>query len=178
MHVRTRMHPEGIVAAVQDIMRGIDPELPFYEIKTLAEEVDASLWAERLVASLASVFAVLAALLAAIGIYGLLSYTVAQRTGEIGIRMALGAGPRNIVRLICSQTFGIVLVGVALGIAAALAAAQSIRYLLYDVAPHNIGALSAAALSVIVVSSIAAAIPAIRASRVEPAVALRHTMNC
>ena len=172
------MRPESIVGPVQEIMRAVDPELPFYEIKTLAGEVDASLWSERLVAALASVFAALAALLAAIGIYGLLSYDVAQRTPEIGIRMALGARPRNIFRLISSQTAGMVATGVTLGIVGAMIAAPSIHNLLYEIPPNDPATLTIAGLVVTLIAFAGAAIPAIRAARVEPASALRYTIIC
>ena len=178
LHVRTRTRPESIIGPVQEIMRAVDPELPFYEIKTLASEVDASLWSERLVAALASVFATLAVLLAAIGIYSLLSYDVARRTPEIGIRMALGARPRNIFRLISSQAAGMVVAGVALGVAGAVIAAPSIRNLLYEIPPNDLATLTIAGLFVTVVAFAGAALPAIRAARVEPASALRYTISC
>jgi len=178
LHIRTRMRPESIIGPVQELMRAVDPELPFYEIKTLASEVDASLWSERLVAALASMFATLAALLAAIGIYGLLSYNVAQRTPEIGIRMALGALPRNIFRLISSQAAGMVAAGVALGVSGAMIAAPSIRNLLYEIPPNDLATLTAAAIFVTLIAFSGAAIPAIRAARVEPAAALRYTITC
>src|SRR5207253_1848406 len=99
-------------ASVQGELRSLDPELPFYEIKTLTEEVDSSLWSERLLAALASFFAAAAALLAAIGIYGLLSFLVGQWTHEIGIRVALGARSLNILRMVSMQAIAMVLSGI------------------------------------------------------------------
>jgi predicted permease len=174
LHVRTRVKPESLIAPVDEIMRGLDPELPIYEIKTLAEEVRTSLWSERLIAALASLFAGLAALLAAVGIYGLLSYAIAQRTREIGIRMALGARAANILSLISTRMMAMVVSGIAAGIGASLAASPWIGHLLYGVAPSDAGALSAAGIFVILVAAVAGAIPATRAIRVEPSVALRQ----
>jgi predicted permease len=174
LHVRTRQRPESIISPVQTIMRGLDPQLPFYEIKTLAEEVQSSLWSERLVAALASLFAALAALLAAIGIYGLLSYTVAQRTREIGIRMALGARIWNILRLVSAQVIGMVASGIALGLAASVAAAPWIRHLLFGVSASDVRTLTATVLFVMLIAAAATALPAGRAVRIEPGVALRQ----
>ena len=159
---------------VQAILRSLDPQLPFYEIKTLSEEVRSSLWSERLVAALASIFAALAALLAGIGIYGLLSYTVAQRTREIGIRVALGASSGNILGLVSWQALGMVTAGVALGLGGSLAASPWIGHLLYGVPAADARALSAAALFVTLIATAATAIPAVRALRVEPWAALRQ----
>ena len=125
-------------------------------------------------AALASIFAALGALLAAIGIYGLLSYTVAQRTREIGIRMALGASSGKILGLVSRQALGMVTAGVALGLAGSLAASPWISHLLYGVPPSDARALSAAALFVTLMAAAATAIPAVRAVRIEAGTALRQ----
>jgi predicted permease len=174
LHVRTRVRPDSMIGPVQATLRGLDPQLPFYEIKTLSEEVQSSLWSERLVAALASMFAALAALLAGIGIYGLLSYTVTQRTREIGIRMALGASSGKVLGLVSFQAFGMVTAGVALGLAGSLAASPWISHLLYGVPPADARAFSAASLFVILIAAAATAIPAVRAIRIEPGTALRQ----
>ena len=175
--VRTRMRPETIIQPVRRELAALDPALPFLEIHTLAEEVDASAASERLTATLASLFGLLAAMLAALGIYGLLSYAVAQRRREIGIRMALGARPGDIARMIGRQALAMVLVGVAAGLAAAWEAAPAIRSLLYGVTPSDGMSLGTAAAFVLLVSALATAIPAGRAARVEPASALRDEHN-
>ena len=175
--VRTRMRPETIIQPVRLELAALDPALPFLEIHTLAEEVDASAASERLTATLASLFGLLAAMLAAVGIYGLLSYAVAQRRREIGIRMALGARPGDIARMIGRQALAMVLVGVAAGLAAAWEAAPAIRSLLYGVTPSDGMSLGTAAAFVLLVSALATAIPAGRAARVEPASALRDEHN-
>jgi putative ABC transport system permease protein len=171
--VRTRMRPETIIQPVRRELAALDPALPFIEIHTLAEEVDASAASERLTATLASLFGLLAAVLAALGIYGLLSYAVAQRRREIGIRMAVGARPADIAQMIGRQSLAMVAVGVTAGLAAAWEAAPAIRSLLYGVPPADGVSLGAAAAFVLVVSAVATAIPAGRATRVEPASALR-----
>jgi predicted permease len=171
--VRTRMRPDAVIQPVRRELAALDPALPFIEIHTLAEEVDSSVAPERLTALLASLFGLLAAVLAALGIYGLLSYAVAQRRREIGIRMALGAQPSDIAQMIGRQSLTMVTVGAAAGLVAAWEAAPAIRSLLYGVAPSDGVALGAAAAFVLVVSALATAIPAGRATRVEPAAALR-----
>jgi predicted permease len=175
--VRTRMQPETIIQPVRRELAALDPALPFIEIHTLAEEVDASAAPERLTAALASLFGLLAAVLAALGIYGLLSYAVAQRRREIGIRMAVGARPADIAQMIGRQSLTMVAVGVAAGLAAAWEAAPAIQSLLYGVTPADGVSLGAAAAFVMVVSALATAIPAARATRVEPAAALRDERN-
>jgi predicted permease len=171
--VRTRMRPESTIQPVRRELAALDPALPFIEIHTLAEEVDASAASERLTAALASLFGLLAAMLAALGIYGLLSYVVAQRSREIGIRMAVGARPADIAQMIGRQSLTTVALGVAAGLAAAWQAAPVIRSLLYGVAPGDGVSLGVAAIFVLLVSAVATAIPAGRATRVEPAAALR-----
>jgi hypothetical protein len=104
MQVRTYGKPDAIIQTVQDLLRRIDPRLPFVEIRTLREEVQTSLWQEGLLSRVTSLFAMLAAFLAGIGLYGMLSYNVAQYSRDIGIRMALGAGPADIVRTVCAPT--------------------------------------------------------------------------
>jgi predicted permease len=171
--VRTRVRPESIVQPVRRALAALDPSLPFLEIHTLAEEVDASAASERLTAAVASLFGLLAAILAAIGIYGLLSYGVAQRRREIGIRMAVGADAWDIGRMISRQALAMVAAGVGAGLVAAWQTAPAIRSLLFEVAPSDPGSLAAAGGLVVVVSALATAIPAARAARVQPASALR-----
>jgi predicted permease len=174
LYVRTRIHPAGIEQPVRQALAALDPAVPFLEIHTMAEEVDSSAAPERLTASLASVFGLLAALLAAFGIYGLLAYAVEQRRREIGIRMALGARPAGIGRMIGGQALLLASAGTALGIAAAIPAARWIRTLLFNVPPSDALSLSAAAAFVLLVSLAAALLPAARAASVEPASALRE----
>jgi predicted permease len=175
--VRTRMMPETLLQPVRRELSALDPALPFIETHTLSEEVDASAASERLTAALASLFGLLAAVLAALGIYGLLSYAIAQRRREIGIRMAVGARPGDIARLIGRQALAMVAVGIAAGLAAAWETAPAIRSLLYGVTPSDGLSLGAAAAFVLLVSALGAAVPAARATRVEPAAALRDQRN-
>jgi ABC-type antimicrobial peptide transport system permease subunit len=135
--------------------------------------VDDSAAPERLTAVLASIFGLFAALLAAVGLYGLLAFAVAQRQREIGIRMALGAQPGAIARLVGGQALVLVAVGVALGLGGALLMAPMAGALLYGVGPADPGSLAAAAGVVALVAALAAFVPAARAARVDPAVALR-----
>jgi predicted permease len=174
LHVRTANRPESIIGPVRDALRAIDPALPIIEMHTLAEEVSDSLWSERLVATLSSLLGGLAAMLTAIGLYGLLAYTVAQRTREIGIRMALGARLRDISGSIGGQALAMVAAGLTVGTAAAFASAPLIRSLLYEVPPHDILTLLLTATFILVVGTVATVIPVTRALRIDPAIALRH----
>jgi predicted permease len=174
--VRTRMQPGSIIQPVRRALAALDPALPFIEVHTLAEEVDASAASERLTATLASLFGILAAVLAALGIYGLLSYGVAQRRREIGIRMAVGASPGAIGRMISQQALALVVVGLGIGLVAAWQAAPVLGSLLYGIAPSDKVSLLAAAAFVFFVSAVATAIPVVRAARVQPAYALREEL--
>jgi ABC-type antimicrobial peptide transport system permease subunit len=148
--------------------------LPFTEIEVMSDEIHASAAGERLTAALASMFGALAALMAAIGIYGLLAYAVAQRRREIGIRMALVARPADIGEMIGRQALVIVAIGVALGLLATLFAAPLIHSLLYGVGPSDPLSLTMAVLFVVMVAAFATVIPLGPATRIEPAVALRQ----
>ncbi len=166
-----------MVQPVRRELSALDPALPFLEIHALSEEVDASAASERLTAALASLFGLLAAVLAALGIYGLLSYAVAQRRREIGIRMAVGARPGDIARMIGRQALTMVAAGIAAGLVAAWEAAPAVRSLLYGVTPSDGLSLGGAAAFVLLVSALATAIPAARATRLDPASALRDEGN-
>ena len=174
LEVRTRARPQSIIDPVRQALASLDPALPFTEIEVMADEVDASAAGERLTATLASIFGALAALLAAIGIYGLLAYAVAQRRREIGIRMALGARPFDIGEMIGMQALAMVAIGVALGLGTAFVLTPFMRALLYGVAPSDPASMLLAALLVTMVAAAATAIPAFHAVRVEPASALRE----
>jgi predicted permease len=174
LNVRTRLRPESTIQPVQKALAALDPSLAFLEVHTLAEDVDASAAPERIAAALATLFGGIAALLAGVGIYGLLAYAVAQKRREIGIRMAIGAGPADIVFLTTGQTLATVAAGVAVGIGGTLAVGPLIRSLLYGVSPHDPKSLVAAVIFVVLVAAIAIAIPSARAVRVEPATALRQ----
>jgi predicted permease len=174
IHVRTTMRPDSLIQPVRRELAALDPALPIVETHTLAEEVDASAAPERLTASLASLFGLLAAALASVGIYGLLAFIVTQRRREIGIRMALGAQPADVGRMIGGESLALVGIGVAAGLGAAWEAGPAVRSLLYGVTPSNGTALAAAGGFVLLISALATMIPAARASRIEPASALRN----
>ncbi len=121
LHLRTAGPPASLIAPVREVMRSLDPELPFIEVSTLRDEVDASLWQERLLAWLSSTFSCFAALLAGLGLYGALDFAVRGRTREIGVRVALGAGPLRVAQLLSRETALLVVAGAATGIAFYLA---------------------------------------------------------
>ncbi len=171
--VRTRAKPETMIQPLRRVIAAFDPAMPIIEVDTLSDEVDTSASAERLTASLGSIFAILAVLLSAAGIYGLLAYTVVQRRREIGIRVALGAAPGEIGGMIGRQVLAVVIGGVVLGLATARAAARLIEALLYGVTPTDAKSFAVAALIVLAMAACATAIPAVRAARINPAVALR-----
>ena len=173
LHLRTPQRPELLIEPVREALRSLDPEMPFIEIKTLREEVDDSLWQERLLAALTSVFAAIAALLAAIGLYGALDYAVKSRTREIGVRVALGAEPVRIAKLLLREALAMALSGLALGVCVYAAGASWMRQVLYGVRPWDAGALGAALLALGIIVVIGAGLPILRGTYIDPASALR-----
>jgi predicted permease len=172
--LRTTVSPTAIAGdvrrAAEDILKGV----PVSRVTTLADQVDAAMRPERTIARLSGLFGAVAALLAAIGLYGLLSYTVARRVREIGIRMALGATRRDVSGLVLTSTLRLVAAGLVIGGPIALASRPLAAKLVIDLAPGSIMPAAAAAVMMIGVALLAAYIPARRASRVDPMVALRH----
>jgi putative ABC transport system permease protein len=172
--VRTAAEPTSVAPDVRSAIRAVDPALPQYDVITMDRQVENTLSQERLLAVLASAFGGLALGLAAIGLYGVLSYGVAQRTGEIGVRMALGAQPSGIVKLILGETSRLVLIGIAIGIGVAIAGGRAIQSMLYGVTPAEPWSIGIAVAILASVAVVAGFLPARRASRVDPMVALRH----
>ena len=173
LNVRTRVWPDAIFEPVRKVVAAIDPTLALLEVHRMDQEMDASVSSERLLAALASIFAGLAALIAIVGLYALLTYAVAQRQREIGIRMALGADAMDIAALTFRQTLGIAFAGIVVGLGGALAAGPLIRSLLYGVSPQDPASLATAAVLAILVAAAATAIPTADAMHIEPADALR-----
>ena len=167
-------HPASQLAgALRREVAKLDPDLPLAEIRTLQEVVDQATQGQRVVTGLVDFFMAVALGLVAVGLYGTLSYHVLQRTREIGVRMAVGAGRRNIVSLVFGQGARWVLAGVAIGVAGALALATLLRSMIYGVNPLNPVTLLVGAGAVIAAAMLACWLPARRASRVDPMVALR-----
>ena len=165
---------EPIMAAIPALMARIDPTLPVANLRTLKDQVDENVFLDRMVSTLATVFAGLATLLAAVGLYGVLAYTVAQRTREFGLRMALGADALNIRSLVLMQVAKMTAVGALLGVALAATAGYYARTLLYQMAAVDPLVLGGSAGLLALVALFAGLIPALRASRVDPMRALRY----
>jgi predicted permease len=175
LNVRTRIErPEAMMGAVREVLRKIDPQLPFVEVNTLHQEVDRSLWQERLLAQLASFFGAIAIGLAALGLYGALDYAVKARRREIGIRVALGAAPPRIAGMLLTESLALVTVGTVTGIAVYAAAAGWIRRLLYGVRAWDIATIGAAIAVILLAACIAALPPVRRAIGIQPAEALHE----
>src|SRR5262245_30221048 len=172
--VRTAGNPTSVTAAVRREARAMDPAMPMFEVETLVTHVAASLREERLLAMLSGGFGLLALLLSCLGLYGILSYTLAQRTKEIGVRMALGAARRDVLCLVLRDALRLVLFGAALGIPAALAAARLVASQLYGINAADPVAIGLATLALLGVAAVAGYLPARRATRVDPLVALRY----
>jgi predicted permease len=172
--LRTVGNPRAMVSMLRSATAHVDSHLPVYNITTLASQIDDSLVQDRLVAWLSGLFGVLGTLLSAIGLYGVVAYSTQRRTREIGVRIALGALPREILSLFLRQTGYLLLVGVALGLAAALGVSGLIASMLFGVRPIAPSVYMTAMAVLIAAGALAAYLPARRATRVDPVVALRH----
>jgi predicted permease len=171
--VRTAMDPASAATAVLAAVKSVNDRLPVYRIKTLSDQLDDSLVQERLVASLSGTFGLIALLLTSIGLYGLMAYAVSRRTGEIGIRMALGAKRSRIVRMIVEETMILVVIGVALGLPAAIFASRLIASQLFGLKSGDPITLLTACFLLTLIAAAASYLPARSASSIEPMRALR-----
>jgi predicted permease len=172
--VRTAADPAIAIPAIRSVVSQIDNNLPLSSITTQSDQIQGSLFQEQLVAQLSAFFGVLSLLLACVGLYGLLTYEVTRRTHELGVRVALGAQPRDILRFVIAQGAGLSAVGAAVGILAALAVTRYLASLLYGVRPDDPFTFATVAILLAVVAILACYIPARRATRVDPLVALRY----
>jgi predicted permease len=172
-YVRTQQAPESLGPAVREAVRRIDPQLPVDDVKTLESQLDESLTTERITMLLSASFAILATLLAAIGIYGVLAFAVAQRRQEIGVRMALGADPGKVRAMILGEVGRFLLIGGLVGLPAAYALARVIQSILFGVGAANWRVFLAGVAVLCGVALLAGYLPARRASRVDPLDALR-----
>jgi putative ABC transport system permease protein len=174
MYVRTTVDPSAAFSAIRRNMRDLDATVPVYNLRTLEHQIDTSLVVERFVATLSAAFGLLATLLAVVGLYGVMAFTVARRTREIGVRMALGALRSDVVWLVMREVLTLVGTGVVLGLVAAFAASRVIRAQLYGVAPSDPITIVAAAAVLAGAALAAGYIPAFRATRINPVRALRY----
>ena len=170
----TAVEPTSMATVVRNAVAAIDPEQPVFDISTMDERLAASVAPRRCNLVLLASFALLAMLLAGVGIYGVVSYTVAERTHEVGVRMALGAQRRDVLKLIVAQGMVLLLIGVGVGLIGAFLLTRFLAALLYGVRPTDLATFAAVSLLLAVVTIVACYIPARRATRVDPMVALRY----
>jgi putative ABC transport system permease protein len=174
MAVRTMGDPSAMIANVADVVATLEPDLPIANVKTMSQIVDESLAGDRFFTVLYAGFAALALLLAAVGIYGVMAFAVAQRTHEIGLRLALGARRNQVLRMVLTEGMRLALLGLAFGLLGAFAVARILKGLLYGVATLDSGTFALVALTLFASAVLASYLPAWRASRVDPLVALRY----
>jgi predicted permease len=171
--VRSRVPPSALVPIVGHEIAALDRNLPFSDVKTMDERYGEATWRTWTIGSLLSLFAALALVLAVVGIFAVLAQSVAQRTREIGVRMALGAGPRDIRRLVLGRAMSIAGMGVAIGLGGAWFASRLLTTLLYEVEPNDPSVLSVLALVLFAVTLVASYVPARRAARIDPVETIR-----
>jgi predicted permease len=174
VYLRTRLDPQQLMEQVRQAVRRLDPTIPVIDMRTLDGQIDLSLKTERLVASLSAVFGGLATLLASIGLYGVMAYTVTRRTREIGIRMALGALRGNVIWIVMGEVLVLIGSGIAVGVPLALALSSLVRSQLFGLEPYDPLTLIFSTLALAFVAGLAGFVPALRASRIDPNTALRH----
>jgi ABC-type antimicrobial peptide transport system permease subunit len=175
LHIRTRQRPEIIASALAGEVHALDPNLAPSAVLTMQDQVLSSTSAQRIAVTLLGVFGALALLLAAVGLYGVMSYAVSQSTRELGLRMALGAAASDLMRLVLSQGLALTLGGVGLGAAAAFGLTRLAANLLYKVSPHDVRSFAAAFAIMLTVSLAACLVPAWRAIQTDPIRALHDS---
>ena len=174
LYVRSSLPPEQMLATLRATMKRIDPNLPIEELKTMAQQVKENIFLDRMISILSGAFGLLATLLAGVGLYGVLAYSVTQRTREIGVRMALGADERHVRALVMRQMGTMLLIGGVIGIAGAVGLGRAARSLLYQLEAHDPTAVAVAVVLLSCVALAAGFIPARRAALVNPMSALRY----
>jgi putative ABC transport system permease protein len=172
--IRTASNPLDVAAAVRRAVRQVDSDQPVIQMRTMEEVVSESIWRQHVCASMLGIFAAIALVLSAVGIFGVLSYSVSRRTHEIGVRAALGATRGDILRLVVGEGLLLTLIGVAGGVIAALGLTRLLASLLYGVKPTDPATFGGVALLLILVALLACYLPARRATQVDPMVALRY----
>jgi ABC-type antimicrobial peptide transport system permease subunit len=174
VYVRTTASSSAAQSLLRNEVRKLDPSLPLYDLKTLQGQLDETLLTDHLVAMLAAGFGLLATVLASIGLYGVMAFVVARRRKELGIRLALGAQPGNLVWLVMQEVLLLLAIGLAVGIPTAMALGQLVSTQLYGIQPHDPGIAIATMVLLTIVSAAAGLIPARRASQIDPILALRY----
>ncbi len=174
MVVKSRGAPSSLIEPMRSLLRETDPDVPMFQVRSMPQIRDIAVAQPRLYLVLIGCFAITAMLLAAIGLYGVLAYAVGQRTREIGIRLALGAKRAEVLRMVMSQAGKLVVIGVGLGLVAAVLASRLLRAQLFEVAPTDTMTYVLVAMGLLMVSLLASWIPARRASRIDPMTALRQ----
>jgi putative ABC transport system permease protein len=173
-YVRSGMDPSVVVRAIPGVIKKLDPNLPVSELRTMEQQVKDNVFLDRMISTLSAGFAILATLLAAIGLYGVLAYSVAQRTREIGVRMALGANGGSVQLMVLKQVAMMTLIGGVVGLAGAFAMGKAATTLLYELQGYDPVVMAGAVGTLVVVAFGAGYLPAVRASRIDPMQALRH----
>ncbi len=173
-YVRTGGDPQAVFAGITAVVARLDANLPVDNLKTLVRQVQENVFLDRMISTFAAAFAILATLLAAVGLYGVLAYTVTQRTREIGLRMALGADGARVRGMVLGQVGLMTIVGGVIGLAAAVGLGQLAESMLYELQGHDPAVLSGSIIVLVAVALGAGLVPALRASRIDPMVALRY----
>ena len=166
-------NPRSLEPAVRAVLKELDRDAPAYQVQTFEQVVSASLWRQRLQQNVLTIFAVMALILASLGVYGVIAHGVAQRTRELGVRIALGASRREVASLILSQGSRLAIIGITIGLVAAFALRGVVKQLLYGIQPSDPLTFTVVPLVLVLVALLASLIPALRATRVDPAVAMR-----
>lgn len=174
LYVRSSVDGEQLLATMRPLVAKLDPNLPVLDLRTMNKQVQETVTVDRIISILSSAFASLATLLAAVGLYGVLAYTVAQRTREIGLRMALGAAPSRVRGMVLRQLAWMTGIGGAVGLLAALGLGRLARSMLFQLQAHDPLVLTTAVVLLSAIALIAGFIPAQRASKVDPMLTLRY----
>jgi ABC-type antimicrobial peptide transport system permease subunit len=173
-YIRTSLDPEHALSQISSVVKRRDPNLPVENIRTMPQQVRENVFLDRMIGVLSTAFALLATLLAAVGLYGVLAYTIAQRTREIGLRMALGAAPGRVRRMVLRQVGLMTVVGGTIGLMGAVWLGRLAESLLYELKGSDPFVLTASAVTLVFVAMGSGLVPAHRAARVDPMQALRY----